>query len=378
MALNDPDAGSRVRQPRAVVTANGVRLDGWTLIEVANNSHATSDTFRIQFPLYRMPAGMDLAFWLQDATDVEVAVKVGLLQPDGSLGALTQLIVGPIDRPETALMKGVLTVTGRDYSGALIETILESVDTNMTSSEIAQKIVSNHEALSGQITPTTQKIGAFYNNQYAQLRINMSEWDALMRLAQFEGFIVLMLGKTLYFGPRPDTDNADPYILKVTMPGTPGPPLRSNMVDLTLSRSLTFARDIKVQVLSENHMTGVSVKASAQSVNTVRAGRGGNKVPAQQFVYKDKPNLTQDQAQQRANAILYQMSQQERIADFVMPGDPTLTVQTVVQITGTGAADQRYYVDRLEHELVVTRSGKPGYTLRGRLKNHDTAWQLQP
>jgi phage protein D len=373
LALNNPDAGGSVRAPRARIKANGILIPTWQEITVVNNpGHFVSDTFAVKLPLYGQAIDMGLAWW-STQTDVEFEVQIGLAQTDGNIGSLSTVIIGIVDEVSVDPARGIIDLTGRDYSGALIESTTTDIYLNQTASEAAKSIAEAH-GLQTEIEDTTTPIGRYFGdpNSTARLTRRETEWDFLTGLAEQEGFRVYMKGKTLFFGPPPTLDTSNPYVIKAQI-DLNGHTVTSNATRMTMKRSLTLARDVDVFVMSADRSTGGSVEGHAHSVNTMRGGRGGAKIPAQvyQFVV---PNMQQDQAQQLAESKLRSITQMERVIEATMPGDPSLTADTVLKLTGTGTDfDQVYYLDSLHHELSFSR----GYTMQIRAKNHSTYSQYE-
>lgn len=366
LALNEALPASSVRKPRGKVRVNGLILDNWTGFDVRVNSHYVSDTYTVKLPLYAQPADYGLDFWME-ATDLVAELLVESQDSSNT----KSLIIGPVDNVGVDAMTGVVTFSGRDWSGALIETKILTTDfLNLTASQAARKIVGQHVGLTGAITETKTPIGVYYGDQNVQVRSahQMTEWDFLTALADQEGFQVLVDNATLYFGPPPTLDKGNPFIVNMEMRQN-GPPQRGNATQLSITRSLTFARDVYVTVKSADPVTGKAVTAEFHSVASARGNRAGQKLPAQRYFY-NIPSLNQSQAQQKAQALAKQITLQERLLIGTMPGDPTLTKSTVIQLIGTNSlADQYYYPDSINHRL----SFDGGYLMDVHAKNHSTS-----
>jgi phage protein D len=354
VAVNDPNEGSRVRQPRAIVKANGVRL-AVESVDVTNKAYAGADDFRVRLPLYGQSAEMTPRFWSR-LTDAEFSIAVGFAQADGSLADLTTLVVGLPTRVDMDPMEGTLDITGRDYSAALIDQIESAVYVNATASEAVAKIADEH-GLGKNITATGTPIGFYYGNpdDAAALTRQSSQWDFITGLAQVEGFIAFMQGRNLYFGPPPVLDRDNPFVLKAIVQANGVQ--SSNMKRLRLSRSLDMARDISVVVMSADRATGETVTGRAESTNPLRNAQSGPKVTGPLPYIRTIPNLTQGQATQRAQALLAQLTRHERVIEATMPGDPRATILTPIRLTGTSTDfDQSYFANEIWHRL-DTRQG---------------------
>lgn len=364
MPLNNPSPISTTRQPFGRVLVNGTPLANWERIEVTKNTNYVSDTWEIEIPLNGLPDSFPPAFWATQ-TDIEITVQSGFKNSDGSLGTPSTLVVGLADEIDLDFIdfdnRQALHCRGRDYSGALIDSIVSQNYINLTSSQVAEKILANHPQLTGDIKATKIKIGTYFNNETSTATRRQTEWDLLTELAQYEGYVVLIQGKKLYFGPAPTPNTANPYVFRYVPPND-AQTIQANMLSLRCNRALTLARDVKVIVQTFNYSTGKTVKKSAQMKNK---SRSGNSAGTQTYTY-NMPNMTPAQAQQKASSLALLISNRERIIDIDAPGDTALTTQTAVQLTGTGTDfDQTYFVDRLTHTLSVD-----GYMMSLRAKNH--------
>jgi phage protein D len=265
----------------------------------------------------------------------------------------------------------MIVMRGRDYTGALIDSIVTFTYKNMTSSQVAAKIAANHPELKPKITATHKKVGSYFNNETNLESRKISEWDLLTQLAQDEGFVILIRGTQLYFGQPEKPNETNPYIFKY-VPRDAGQVLQSNVLTLKCTRALTVARDVKVVVQSFSRATGKKAKAEASALNPLRNNRTGNKAGTQIYSY-NIPNKTHAQCQDLATAYLKQITKRERVIEISAPGDPLLTDDTVMSLTGTNTAwDQFYFADRIEHEL----NANSGWLMRVRAKNHSTSSTL--
>lgn len=379
MALNNPVPTGAVRSPRAIIMINNVQMVDYESFEVANNvGHFVSDTFHIRLPLYSPRNGFSFADW-QSNIDLVATISVGFSSSAVNVQSPVQLIIGPIDRIDVDVMEGIVEITGRDYSGVFIETVIDQKDfLNATSSQAVQQIITlmnqtMNATLTGNITTTTNKIGIYTSDANASLRLanRGTAWDLITELAALEGFITYVTGTTLYFGPPPQQDSPA-WILGVSMPSSLGPPILSNAKHIKLTRSLTIATDVKVTVRSGNSQTRKIVYGTAQAVNPNRGNRaGGPRRPAQQFNY-NIAGLTQDQANVKALALAQQITKHERLMSFTLPGDTSIMKYPMIQLQGTGTqADQTYFIDRIDHRF----SMREGYEMEIATKNHSPTTQ---
>jgi hypothetical protein len=141
--------------------------------------------------------------------------------------------------------------------------------------------------------------------------------------------------------------------------------LWSNAIDLSVQRSMTFAKDIVVVVRSWNSATGRSHTKYSPSGARQSAIASGK---AQEFAYVIA-NLTEAEAQDRANKIRADLTANERLIEFQRPADLTLAPRNVVSLQGTGSSwDQTYFVDSVSRSLGFENGG---FTMRVKAKNHD-------
>src|SRR6185312_4328200 len=113
---------SIARQPRGIVQLGGVTVPGWSRWQVNNNSYYEADTFRIEYAASAMQGGYDAA-WLSQQKEIFASIFAGLpADPDApSKDDLELLIYGRVDRFSFDPVGGILTLTGRDLTGAFID-----------------------------------------------------------------------------------------------------------------------------------------------------------------------------------------------------------------------------------------------------------------
>jgi hypothetical protein len=180
------------------------------------------------------------------------------------------------------------------------------------------------------------------------------------------GICLLRPGKTLFFQPeKPPSGPA--YSLVWTPASSGGGSPSANFKKLHFSRAFTLARDITVTVVSFDTDTGKAITATS-TVKGTGVQSGSAKVKPQKFII-DVPGLTVEQAKARADQLLKQYSRFERLIEVHMPGDPLLSFEQPIALSGTGTGwDGKYFADRIERELDM----KGGFTQTIRAKNHPT------
>ncbi len=368
---NSPPIQSAARQPRARVKVNGTIAPGLFEAEVDNNNLYQADSFRVELALSAQTPDMNWAWWASQ-TVLEVEVFMGFPADPNQYSEtdLTSYILGLTDSIEIDPLADRIVLTGRDYTSVFLDSKISAAPfLNQTSSSIAVKLAQNH-GLAATVTATNTLVGKFYAYVQAKLDRAHTEWDQLTFLAQQEGFQVFVSGKTLFFQAAA-TDRTDPYVIQWSVDDA-GPPA-SNAKRLRFSRSLTLANDIKVFVKSVNFMQGTVIGASGRTHAVKTAlSRPTLTGDAQIYVF-NYPNLTLDQANQKARALALQLSQHELRIEATLPGDQLLDAHGIVQLTGTGTIYDTFYF--IEH--VIRRIGMTeGYTMELRAKNHPADSQV--
>jgi uncharacterized protein involved in type VI secretion and phage assembly len=351
---------SQARQPRPLVTVNGVALPASAVIEaeVTNASHFTADTFRLVLAANGLPPQLGPAYWAGSADDrIGIAVTLGASSLPPS-----QLILGQVDQIDYDLLHKTITLTGRDLSAPLIDTKTSEKFQNLTASQIAQQIALRH-GLDSDVEQTTTLAGTYYDQDHTVLTHEQTEWDLLIYLAEHEGFDVWVSGMTLFFQPSP-VASTPPYLLRWSQPGAAPPD--SNALDIALQRSQTLARDIIVKVRSWNQIQQKTFTATFKVTQARKGQRAGG--IAQLYSYT-VPNLTQDDVNRLARTKAEEITRHERVLTASLPGDNTLSTRAVVNLTGTGTDwDQSYFPDSIMRRLTTG----DGYRMELRAKNHST------
>jgi len=348
-----------LRQPRSIVTVNGGRMafESW---ESNNNGYYQADTFTVKFVLNDAQAA-----WWSEQTILEVMIYDGFPADPANFTAadLTLRIQGRADSAELDPIRKTVHVTGRDYTSKLIDTKVPPPDPNATASGVAKKFAAQY-GLGYSVTPTSTKIGAYYQLDHVSMKVEKSAWDILTYLAHQEQFIVYVTGKILHFGPKPDPANARVLTLDNSqrITGAPAPELR-------FIRNLTLAHGIAVYVRSWNDKQKKGFTKVARSKRTKDPVTKRNQpLTGEEQVYSYTiPNLTPVAAQAEADSRLASISQHEvRFTADDMPGDPTLDPFQPVRwlYNGTMYA-QTYFL-----ESVVRSFSFQAYTMSIRGKNH--------
>ena len=346
-----PAAG--VRSPRASVLVAGSPLRGLLSVEVFGNAYFQADGFTIIAALSGLPPDRAPAWWsTQDRIEVEVLARLSLDAGD------TSLLLGQVDDVVIDYDARTLQITGRDLTAALIDAKTTEKYQNRTAWEIAGELAKKHDlAIKGD--DTKAKVGTYYSGDHVQIADEVTEWNLLTYLAEKEGFEVYVRGRTLYFG-KGENLRGPPMIYD----GTGSIP-QANVIALRLRRNLTLAGDVTVRVISWHSSRGtrIDVTRTAQKARQAQLAGGGN---GPTYILR-LPNLTEEQAIQRAEQALRETTQHERVVEAEMPGEVQLLPGMTVALRGTGTAwDQDYVV----HEIIRRLDFDGGFTQRLRVMNY--------
>jgi len=388
-----------VRFPRGRVTANGQQFS-FERFQVVQNHHNAAATFDIMIPLFA-PNPQDWTWWARE-TDIEVEISVGFADPkSGQVASWTSLIVGPVEgiamaplaygphsslamRARTEIGRvgmlphedspphpegAVLQVRGRDYAGQLIDSQVNAQYEagTLTSSDVAQQIVGQVPQLTLDLSAAGDGIGDPINSLQGRTILHRSAWDTLCALAAHEGCRVRVKGRTVYFTQLQASDASGAYKIWY-IPAKDGKGPWSNCKTLRMARALSLAKGIDQFVHSYDSATGRKAsRAVAKVRSSSRASRSteGQATSYQSFSH-NIPGMTQEQVMKHATNRAGELAKFERDIEFQVPGDPSLTVDGTITLSGTGTDfDQSYDVDQITHTYEMAR----GYDMEVRGKN---------
>jgi hypothetical protein len=217
--LNTLPVAASARAPRGIVQVNGRTVSGWIDFEVKNSTFFEADTFSVNFSENALPKpqgftsdvgyegtdGLGAQFFSNISEDTFVELFAGFpADPNNpQLSELTSLIYGRIDDINYDPALGVLTLTGRDLTGALIDAKVAHNYLNKTAAFVATDVANSH-ALTPVTAQTKGLVGSLQpSGDYQLLQTTGSDWDLLTQIARRYGFICAVQGKTLFFGPQP-------------------------------------------------------------------------------------------------------------------------------------------------------------------------------
>ncbi|UNO48053.1 phage late control D family protein [Alicyclobacillus acidoterrestris] len=321
---------------------NGVRVPFHTW-SVDLNGYGAADSFTLDVPfriLSELAGTTELALTPDFESDLfanpDILVEIYVGYPDDpssyNTSDLTRIMYGYMDTLDVYLSAQNTTegyyaeLQGRNQIAPFMDTDMTNKYPNLTSSAIVSTLAEQH-GLSTQITPTYTTAGTYYKNDNTSLTSSQSQWDLIMFLANQEGFIANVSGNTLFFGPQSKLVASKPVVY------TWG----ENIYSLTLSRAPHASRDIKVTVYSwqPGKKTRISGTAEQPSGYIPRVGTNINQRAAYQETYY-VPGLTKQQATQRAESILQQLSMTEITGEFTSYGNPIINEYQPVQFKSVG------------------------------------------
>jgi phage protein D len=371
LSINPQSMASAGNTPRAQVMLNGVIIP-FVSFAVNNNTYYVADTFRLEIASNLLPTNIT-AIAMSYAPQLFVDIQAGFpaIPTAFSNAGLTELFYGQVDDFSFDPIEGMITLSGRDLTARFIDNKTTEKFVNLTSSQIATQLATRR-SLTPVVTATTTKVGKYYEIDQTRLTKEMTEWDLLTYLAREEDFIVYVQGQSLYFMPAPK-DSQTPYVIQFNQPFFGSGSATGNIVDLTLSRNLTLAKDVIVEVRSWNQKQAKAFTVTAKATHnksTVLAGAAQPTGEAQTYVYT-YPNLTKQQALIKAQQLLKNISQHEMKLHATLPADNILNKTQIIKLAGTGTAwDQIYYPDSIVRDFSMS-----GYTMTVSAKNHSPITQ---
>lgn len=395
--LNTPgDDQTIARKPRVRVLVNstaqpdtvasfsgGEYLDGVIDVDMTSNNWYVCDRFNLTLAL--VPGTKFDANWWSAQADVALTIQIGTLptgSPEGgaNIANWKTLVQGGADQVSIDPVSGTVSIEGRDLSYLLIESRTQEEFLNHTSSQVVTELANRHQ-LTPVVTATQTPVDRYYASDHTKTTLGTfhrqtTEWDMCVFLAQREGFDLYVIGRELHFQPKTLPD-ATPWVIRY-QPASGIVQQRMNVETLRMSRSLILAKDIQVTVRSWNSKDANPVDAIAKKTGFGKVSAAGSSrakggaFTAQNFLYVF-PGLTKDQAQQRAEQIIKDLTQHERVIEFDMPGSLDIDPRTTVLLTGTATTfDQRYHIDRIRRQISMTT----GFKQTVRAKNQDSSSQV--
>jgi phage protein D len=364
-SVNNPDIQSEGRAPRGLIKVNNIIVP-FSGAEVDQTNFYLASTFRVNIPIGSLPQELSLSYFSSTpAILIEVFAGFPLNPLLFTEDELNNLILGGVDEVQISFPENMIVLSGRDLTSKFIDNKTTEKFQNHTSSEIV-KILAARRGLKADVTNTSTIVGKYYQIDHVRLTDETSEWDLLTFLAQEEGFNVYVKGMTLFFHPLP-SEKDKPYLITLNRE-TFLTLQSSNAKSLKMGRNLTIAKDVIVKVRSWNMKQKkgftVTVKAT-HNKNTVLAGAAQPIGDAQVFTYRFA-NLTKQQALEKAQKLLRQISSHEMNLSLSLVGDNILSNQNVIQLQSTNSNfDQFYFPTNITRSIEMD-----GFTMTVDAKNH--------
>lgn len=370
--LNSLPSPSAVRQPRGIIriTTSGAGwqvLPGWIECEVESNMFDSADMFRVKLAANSLPASNNLQ-WFASQAGIMLEVFAGFPKdPENfTTGDLQLLIAGDVDCIEYAADSGTLNLSGRDYTGRLIDNKSDAQYRSRTASQLALQFAAE-QGLGAVVTATKSKVGIYYAEHSDALNASKSEWDILTTLAKKEGFVCYVKGTDLHFEPAP-TEAGDPYVLQWLQPDADQASARFNGTQISFERRLSISRGISVVVTAASLKSKTPVKAIYPTSTRLTIAAGQSKLRTQTFNVEAPAGTDKAAAMQIAQSKYRELIAHEMKLTASMPADNLLDIAQPIMVVGTGTDyDQLYFPD----SVVRTMSARNGYTMRVTAKNRN-------
>jgi hypothetical protein len=354
-------APSYSRQPRFQILINGVVMPG---VQEATWQQANAyQCATFSFTKALLPGGnetFNAVFWANVTSKVITCEIKAAVDNTG----FTSMIIGQIDGHAYDPIANTIQANGRDLAAVFIDARILTSYRNNTSSEIVALLAKEHPSITATvITKTTTLAGRYYDassdiSNTGDFSSAVTEWDLICLLGQKEGIIPYFIGSTLYFQSPP----AQPVTFNIYCNRDANGLVTSNAESIQLNRALTFAKNVEVFVQSWDAAKKTKVVGHAIT-KTIKQIPGDTTPPAQ--FYFEFPNLTKAQADVAAQREALDIAAHERTATFGLPGDVTITPQTLIQLTGTGTD-----YDVLWYPTTVTRTlNMQGFSTQIEAKN---------
>lgn len=264
-------------------------------------------------------------------------------------------------------------IGGRSWAYLLMTAKTTAIYPNTVASEVARTIAARHGLDFSDGGQRSQvKAGKAYAEAHMLAGRNVTEWDLLAHLAQFEGRELFVRGKKLYYLPE-QPDGAQPQAV-FYWGGVPQgvPPWKPGTVMAPIERLRAthwaqFSHDIVVTCTSVHPKSGQIFKADwdgARNKAAAQSGRLGGRAPvptarrgrkpARQTAKMQAPRigereqyrfhfvgLTKNQLDERARAIWLDLSRHEFVCTVTLAGDTRFDVHETYLIQGTGRVIDR-------------------------------------
>lgn len=377
---------------RTQVTIGGVPLKvlSW---DAERHAYSGSDSCSLQLALSSTPDLMALSQELKGGTQkpLELQIFGGYVNP-GVFGPpkLDLIFDGIVDSLEADWNDDTYYLGGRSWAYLLLTAKTTAVYPNTIASEVARTIAAKHGLdFSDGGVRSQVKAGKAYAAAQVLAGRNVTEWDLLASLAQFEGRELFVRGKKLYYLPE-QADGAQPQavfywggIPAGSLPWKAGT-VTAPIEKLRATHWAQFSHDIVVTCTSLHPKSGQILTADWDGARNKAATQGARlggpapkptaksrRAPGRQTVRLQAPRLgdreqykfhfiglSKNQLDERARAIWMDLSRHEFVCTVGLAGDTRYDVHENFLIRGTGRViDHQVYRPKSVHLAYGSHQG---------------------
>jgi hypothetical protein len=258
-------------------------------------------------------------------------------------GQQATLITGEVDMTDFDYVGGVVSISGRDVSAKLHAVKSAEKWVNKKPHEIIQDL-AGRAGIQTNIDPSTLFAGRFIETDWAKLTDGVSYANVIHKLCELMG-AHWYVDKNGTLNVKSTQSSVAPYIINFSRVNGESV---SDALALHVRRNVQAGKGIKVTINSWNEH---EKKAFVGSYTV-----GGNGT-TQNYAHHI-PGLNQDHVNQHAKSKASDHSRHEIDVEVELVGDPSITVDQPLQLTGTAFA-QTLTIDSIEDSF-----GMRGHTMR--------------
>ena len=183
--------------PRVLAIVNGIEVSSVTSFETVTDYSSNLSRFELSISGDDISSSANVSDWLLGTIYVNITIY------DATRGSPVSIFSGIASGFQFDPILNTFSISGGDYSGFLVSSVVSLSFINQTASDVAYSFATNHGFLT-QISPTLSFIGTYSGSDYSQIVLSshdpiMTEWKVLRNLAHTEGFEFFMDGNTLVF-----------------------------------------------------------------------------------------------------------------------------------------------------------------------------------
>lgn len=334
-------------QPSCDVLLGGALVCPCIEADISLNNQLEAGTFRVV-----LPGTIDVwSFCIPEiASELSVTVRLSSSSGGSVPFSSVSLMTGTVDRISADPVSNFIELEGRDLSARLLDMQVSSGYVNQTASEIVASLAAS-AGLIPIIDPTVDIVGQYYQLEHARSALSAysqftTAWDLICHLAQTEQCECWVSGETLFFRPRGMSSTSvldlDLFAMRA------GVATAAPLTHLRFDRRVGLARGVGVSVSSWSSRQRAAVTATYPSDTGTNA--------ATNFVFV-APNLPDDVALKRAQALYTDIVRHRQVMTATMPGSLSPMPRDNVVLTGSaGGFDGLYVVDNVSWRIDA-RSG---------------------